>query len=1227
LARQVGCWSQPGFGVTATALVSPCNLYKSKFCHAHQIGPPLMIERRGNVRLPGFRSIKPEGEEFWAVVWPSRSIMSARVLCTFDFRPEVSFLLKKVFKGTALTFHIDGKFARLTVLFLITLFSKPSYPVRTAFVALLIATYCHNIVGQSPLVVKWKSETPLNVMGEGLWFAKVAIDPETNIIRVVQTYNPGPITVSKLSLSGGMIFEKTWFKPGTGDRKLTPQIFSMDHDGNVILVIDEKNYSSGEEGLHYVSYSPNGTLLWEIAETVTGHDPFFQAAAVDNQNNTIFAGSISGQFVAQKMSPTGELIWRNAVQQPEGYSSATDVAVDAAGQSYVVGVGRTTTGGEVPLFRRFGPGGEASDFWTDPRANSGLGNVRVAQSGAIYVTDSYLLFRIDANGQTEWVRSTDGGLPHIAALMGDDKIALIGPNGFTIWDKTGKPLGAGGFSGPYYEQKVLSRGESLFISRGPRFSELRADGSLASEINLEGTTLRDMAVGGNSDVAFVEGITRLDGSNAIITGVLPHSGLADRPRIVEQPRGAVLLAGNDFAPSVGASGSNLRYQWFYGVFPFTQSAMEGQTNSSLVLTNVQVVQSGKYFVTVSNEFGRVSSAYAELAVHLVPKITANPTTTPSRPYAGERVIWKYSASITQPAGTQWYKDGTPISGATNLTYIIPASGPADFGKYSVLITNLFGQAMSEEVEFPEFLQNVEITVLTNELSFTQGTLGKDAQNNVYLGGAVLRTNKYTAVAAKFHPSGELIWTQNLPDLEPVVVPAPTIACSVGKDGTMYIPGKTNSTPVLCKLDLDGSVAWIANLKSELNTITRVRVGDRYSYVAGVLLTANKRALVVVALDSSGARAWTTSIDAGLASDLFSWLEVTPDEQIFLASRAAKALYAISSSGNVLWTNSLSTNSLVDMKAGPGNSVYLATQNGRLGACTKYSGSGEKLWSTLLRRPSQLNTETTQLEVDRFGNAYVASSLASAVAKIDTDGKLLCEWSAVTQFPYRHLQTTESNGVYMLIYPLGSFSLSKFDALGVRRWSRNLPSQDGNVPFIPVTDREVFILAPRRLFKVRDLETPEMEKITAKIEQSMGATNILLQVKVEGAAAEKVTWYPNGSPGGIPSVAFGETIVPRFSVSGLSYSAEIETEEAVIATADYFFGAFSLISDVHSTDQNLHFTLRGLSNYGFRIQRSRNLIDWEDYDSGTLNSNGLSQITIPINTIQHEEQKEYFRGIR
>jgi len=83
----------------------------------------------------------------------------------------------------------------------------------------------------------------------------------------------------------------------------------------------------------------------------------------------------------------------------------------------------------------------------------------------------------------------------------------------------------------------------------------------------------------------------------------------DDPIITNQPSSVTVSPGSNATFSVAALGSGLSYQWqFHG------TNMPGATNSILVLTNVQVGQSGTVEVLCSNRFSTVASDLAFLGV-------------------------------------------------------------------------------------------------------------------------------------------------------------------------------------------------------------------------------------------------------------------------------------------------------------------------------------------------------------------------------------------------------------------------------------------------------------------------------------------------------------------------------------------------------------------------------------------------------------------------------------
>ena len=87
------------------------------------------------------------------------------------------------------------------------------------------------------------------------------------------------------------------------------------------------------------------------------------------------------------------------------------------------------------------------------------------------------------------------------------------------------------------------------------------------------------------------------------------------PAIVQQPLSKTAVVGQNATFSVNAAGSNpLSYQWLFN----QTNSIAGATNSSLILTNIQLSQAGNYAVLVTNAFGSVSSSNAGLTVTLPP---------------------------------------------------------------------------------------------------------------------------------------------------------------------------------------------------------------------------------------------------------------------------------------------------------------------------------------------------------------------------------------------------------------------------------------------------------------------------------------------------------------------------------------------------------------------------------------------------------------------------------
>ena len=82
------------------------------------------------------------------------------------------------------------------------------------------------------------------------------------------------------------------------------------------------------------------------------------------------------------------------------------------------------------------------------------------------------------------------------------------------------------------------------------------------------------------------------------------------PSITVQPTGNTnILTGGFYTLSVGASGSDLKYQWRLNSNPISQA-----TNASLNLTNITSAQAGTYSVVVTNTGGTIASSNAQVGL-------------------------------------------------------------------------------------------------------------------------------------------------------------------------------------------------------------------------------------------------------------------------------------------------------------------------------------------------------------------------------------------------------------------------------------------------------------------------------------------------------------------------------------------------------------------------------------------------------------------------------------
>jgi hypothetical protein len=162
------------------------------------------------------------------------------------------------------------------------------------------------------------------------------------------------------------------------------------------------------------------------------------------------------------------------------------------------------------------------------------------------------------------------------------------------------------------------------------------------------------------------------------------------PLIVGQPQDQSALSGQTVTLTADVSTCPpSAFQWFFN----TTNALRGGTNSQLVLPNISSSQAGSYFVVVTNNYGSVTSAIANLIVNVPAVIVGDPPDLVAT--NGDDVHWRVLAKGTAPLAYQWFFNVTNIlDQQTESTLDLANVTPTQAGKYSVRVTNNFGTATS-----------------------------------------------------------------------------------------------------------------------------------------------------------------------------------------------------------------------------------------------------------------------------------------------------------------------------------------------------------------------------------------------------------------------------------------------------------------------------------------------------------------------------------------------------
>ena len=192
----------------------------------------------------------------------------------------------------------------------------------------------------------------------------------------------------------------------------------------------------------------------------------------------------------------------------------------------------------------------------------------------------------------------------------------------------------------------------------------------------------------------------LPGSGARMGGDRDEDGFLDAddpnpttpngpPVIVQDPVSGAVPPGGTYTFSVQADGIGLSYQWKKGT-----ANVNGETSSTLTISNADAADAGSYTVVVTNVQGSRESEAATLGVYAAPAITVQPLSkTVNEGQSASFVVTATGSAVTY----QWKRGSTFINGATSRTLSLTAVDINDIGSYSVVVANGAGSVTSNSV--------------------------------------------------------------------------------------------------------------------------------------------------------------------------------------------------------------------------------------------------------------------------------------------------------------------------------------------------------------------------------------------------------------------------------------------------------------------------------------------------------------------------------------------------
>jgi uncharacterized delta-60 repeat protein len=717
-------------------------------------------------------------------------------------------------------------------------------------------------------------------------------------------------------------------------------------------------YVAGSAGT--VRYSADGDLLW-VRRNITG----INALGLDSSGNILVAGQLSPDtngFATVKYDSEGTQLWLaryfGLINQSEVVNG---LATDSSDNVYVTGPSANVNGSQDYATIKYDKDGNQLWVARYDGPSSGSDNpirVKVNSAGEVYVIGAsynpgagydYTTVKYDSVGNQLWVARYNGpgngdDYPTDLALNADGNVYVTGQSfsPSTSYD--------------YATVKYDANGNRIWVMRynGP----VNQYDSAAA-----------IAVDSSNGVYVTGGSTGINGISDYATIRYLQVPLAGLPLITKEPQSQTVLQGARVSFSVTATGDPvLRYQW-----RFNEQNISGATNSTLVLTNVQLNQFGEYSVEVKNNAGVIVSPEAQLTLGAA--FTSEPVSQTVM-IGGEA---RFSAVLTGEAAQeyQWLFNGAMVPDATNTVLLLTNVSTSDAGSYALAVTTSYGSITSRVASLmvSTVLRQAWVAKYDGGMAFEDTLTGMalDSAGNVYVTGYSYEPTNYTRDIAtiKYDASGRERWVAHFGN--PNLDDAPN-AIAVDSAGNVFVTGQASGVStandiLILKYDPDGTRLWNRTLNG----------GPGYADDFGNAL----------AVDSGGSVYVTGSAASEVNGDDYVTLKYSPAGSRRYAIRYNGPANSFDSAAAIVVDSAASAH-VTGRSAGTDGSSDFAT--------VKYSTNGNQLWVACYDGPMHGADSAVALAIDSSGNVYVTGSSEGlnsgydfATLKYDTNGNQL--WAA------------------------------------------------------------------------------------------------------------------------------------------------------------------------------------------------------------------------------------------